>query len=68
MDSNPWYQTVQDPASHMVQKSGEALANLTKGNMLQASRGMIEVFFNAKGLPMVPINKAITYGKAIVEK
>ena len=68
MDSNPWYQTVQDPASHMVQKSGEALANLTKGNMLQASRGMIEVFFNAKGLPMVPVNKAITYGKAIVEK
>lgn len=59
MDSNPWYQTIQDPFTHVIQEGAESLSNLGKGNLLKATKGITNTVFKYNGLPVTPGNNAL---------
>lgn len=56
LDSNPWYQTAQDPFQHVIQEGSEAVANLAKGNFDRALKQSIGATFKLTGLPISIIN------------
>ena len=68
LDDNPWSVNIQDPFSNALQKTGESVANLYKGNIYQATKGLTDVYFSSKGLPMVPISKTATLSKKFLDE
>ena len=67
LDDAPWQQTIQDPLSKVVQNSGEGLASIVKGDLFQATKKLTDVYFSSKGLPLVPVNKTMTWAKNLTE-
>jgi len=56
LDSNPWYQTAQDPFQHVVQEGSEAVANAAKGNFDRALKQTVGATFKVTGLQISIVN------------
>ena len=56
LDSNPWYQTAQDPFQHVVQEGSESVANFAKGNVGRGTKQAIAATFKLTGLPLTLVN------------
>jgi len=59
LDSNPWYQTIQDPYHAVIQEGAESAANLAKGNFLKATKGAFNTSMKIVGAPIVPVNNTL---------
>jgi len=68
VDSQPWRTSIQDPAAQIMQHAAAGGANLLKGNFYKATKDLTSVLFDSKGLPMVPVHKAITWTEMAVKK
>jgi len=59
LDSNPWYQTIQDPYHHVLQEASEGVANAAKGNIAKATKQISNATLKVLGAPITPINNAL---------
>ena len=67
LDSNPWYQTIQDPYHAVIQEGAESAANLAKGNFLKATKGAFNTSMKIVGAPVVPVNNALGIIDAVTD-